>query len=371
MPVRSFTARPRRRTKSLELGLAVLADEEVPAAAETVAAAARAAADEASPVHVHTEPPAVRFAGADAAPRYAGRGAAGAAAGSAAVRGPGAARPPIPARVDLREPRRATRGSMFRKGGESTSVNQGGRRKVHTTYPDGAEMIEEFDLKTDELLVRRRRGRTTLGKDTPWEYLVGEAPRTFAPDTGTLIESGANPSFTRSQDAPGSFVWRVRNLPYPKETYDVRCDHEAQQVVIRTSNKKYFKRFEVPELKLLACRETVLAAGAASALQRSAERRRLTPDNREVQYADNLTPERAETRHATTRSDDIDKGDTAQALHVPLILLKFDWVTDARRLTARGEFMFLFCKLSFAIAVYMNRRGQSPDRRTYQTAHIQ
>jgi hypothetical protein len=140
---------------------------------------------------------------------------------------------------------------MFRKGGESTSVKQGGRRKVHTTYPDGAEMIEEFDLKTDELLVRRRRGRTTLGKDTPWEYLVGEAPRTFAPDTGTLIESGANPSFTRSQDAPGSFVWRVRNLPYPKETYDVRCDHEAQQVVIRTSNKKYFKRFEVPELKLL------------------------------------------------------------------------------------------------------------------------
>ena len=104
---------------------------------------------------------------------------------------------------------------MFRKGGESTSVNQGGRRKVHTTYPDGAEMIEEFDLKTDELLVRRRRGRTTLGKDTPWEYIVGEAPRTIAPHTGTLIESGANPSFTRSQDAPGSFVWRVRNLPYP------------------------------------------------------------------------------------------------------------------------------------------------------------
>ena len=120
MPVRSFTARPRRRTKRRELGLAVLADEEVPAAAETVAAAARAAADEASPVHVHTEPPAVRFAGADAAPRYAGRGAAGAAAGSAAVRGPGAARPRATA-VRRRQRRRGRR-----RGAGSRAAAAGG-----------------------------------------------------------------------------------------------------------------------------------------------------------------------------------------------------------------------------------------------------
>ena len=45
---------------------------------------------------------------------------------------------------------------MFRKGGHSTSVNTGTRRKVHTTFDDGGEMVEEFDLRTDELLVRMR-----------------------------------------------------------------------------------------------------------------------------------------------------------------------------------------------------------------------
>ena len=54
---------------------------------------------------------------------------------------------------------------MFRKGGKSTSMNTGGRRRVATEFEDGGEMIEEYDLKTDELLLRKRRGRTVLGKD--------------------------------------------------------------------------------------------------------------------------------------------------------------------------------------------------------------
>lgn len=140
---------------------------------------------------------------------------------------------------------------MFRKGGSSTSINQGGRRKVHTTFEDGSELVEEFDLKTDELLVRKRRTKTALGGDNPWEYLVGEAPRMFNSDTGTLIESGANPAWTRSQDTPRAFVWRVRNLPYPKDTYAVTVDPADQKIVIRTSNKKFYKRFEVPELVVL------------------------------------------------------------------------------------------------------------------------
>jgi len=35
--------------------------------------------------------------------------------------------------------------------------------------------------------------------------------------------------------------WRVRNLPYPKEVYEISVDQEKNQVVIRTTNKKYFK----------------------------------------------------------------------------------------------------------------------------------
>lgn len=122
---------------------------------------------------------------------------------------------------------------------------------MHTTFEDGSELVEEFDLKTDELLVRKRRTKTALGGDNPWEYLVGEAPRMFNSDTGTLIESGANPAWTRSQDTPRAFVWRVRNLPYPKDTYAVTVDPADQKIVIRTSNKKFYKRFEVPELVVL------------------------------------------------------------------------------------------------------------------------
>ena len=111
--------------------------------------------------------------------------------------------------------------------------------------------VEEYDVKTDELVVRKKRSKTVLGKESEWEYLVGEPPRLFNSDTGTLIESTANPVFQRSQDTPAAFVWRVRNLPYPKDTYSVTIDDNDQKVVIRTSNKKFYKRFEVPELKVL------------------------------------------------------------------------------------------------------------------------
>ena len=44
------------------------------------------------------------------------------------------------------------------------------------------------------------------------------------------------PIFVRKDTVP-LFQWRVRNLPYPLETYSVNCD-EDQNIIIRTSNKK-------------------------------------------------------------------------------------------------------------------------------------
>lgn len=42
--------------------------------------------------------------------------------------------------------------TMFRQGGKSTSVVADGRRKVHTTFEDEGELVEEYDMRTDELL---------------------------------------------------------------------------------------------------------------------------------------------------------------------------------------------------------------------------
>ena len=46
----------------------------------------------------------------------------------------------------------------FPEGTTLATVSSGGRRKCHFTLPgDSGELIEEYDLQTDELLVRKRR----------------------------------------------------------------------------------------------------------------------------------------------------------------------------------------------------------------------
>jgi hypothetical protein len=51
------------------------------------------------------------------------------------------------------------------------------------------------------------------------------------------------------KDSADRFEWRIRNLKWPKETYSIEIDHTKQEVVLRTTNKKYYKRFDIPDLK--------------------------------------------------------------------------------------------------------------------------
>jgi len=52
-------------------------------------------------------------------------------------------------------------------GGHKTAIVSGDRKKYHTTWTEGpnkgAEMVEEYDLKTDDLVVRKLRRPTELG----------------------------------------------------------------------------------------------------------------------------------------------------------------------------------------------------------------
>lgn len=45
------------------------------------------------------------------------------------------------------------------------------------------------------------------------------------------------PVFTR-KDTKTNFQWRVRNLPYPKDVFDVSVEPFERCIIIRTSNKK-------------------------------------------------------------------------------------------------------------------------------------
>lgn len=134
------------------------------------------------------------------------------------------------------------------RAAEKTALLQDGRRKVHYLFPDGKEMAEEYDEKTSELLVRKWRVRSALGALGQWQIEVGE-PAAGAGGLGPELikESNANPIFMR-KDTKMSFQWRIRNLPYPKDVYSVSVDQKERCVVVRTTNKKYYKKFPIPDL---------------------------------------------------------------------------------------------------------------------------
>uniref|UniRef100_A0A8C5R4H5 Protein DPCD n=1 Tax=Leptobrachium leishanense TaxID=445787 RepID=A0A8C5R4H5_9ANUR len=134
------------------------------------------------------------------------------------------------------------------RAAKKTSLLQDGKRKVHYLFPEGKEMAEEYDSKTHELLVRKWRQKTTLGAYGQWEIEVGEAAQPVVSlQMDFLTESNSNPVFIR-KDTKTSFQWRIRNLPYPKEVYSLSVDQTKRCCIVRTSNKKYYKTFSVPDL---------------------------------------------------------------------------------------------------------------------------
>jgi hypothetical protein len=140
--------------------------------------------------------------------------------------------------------------ALYPEGTKVTNVTSGGRRKMHYTLPDESEVVEEYDVQTDELVVRKKRSKTVLGAEGEWIYEVGEAPTRVTIENDLLRPNSSNPLLVR-KDRPHAFEWRIRNLPYPKPTYAVTVDAQDNQIVVRTSNKKYFKRIDIPEMDRL------------------------------------------------------------------------------------------------------------------------
>lgn len=81
---------------------------------------------------------------------------------------------------------------MFRNGGSSMATDVGQRRRIHTTFEaDKSELIEEYDLKTRELVLRKLRRSKPFGGVCSWDILQGEeAARQNEP--GSLAESSTN-----------------------------------------------------------------------------------------------------------------------------------------------------------------------------------
>ncbi|KAL3996021.1 R-spondin 2 [Sarotherodon galilaeus] len=135
------------------------------------------------------------------------------------------------------------------KSSKKTALIHDGKRKIHYLFTDGKEMAEEYDLKTDELIVRKWRHKSTLGVQGSWLLEVGEslAGPVASLESDMIKENSSNPVFMR-KDTKTSFQWRIRNLSYPKDVFSVSLDHSERCIIIKTSNKKYYKKFNIPDL---------------------------------------------------------------------------------------------------------------------------
>jgi hypothetical protein len=126
------------------------------------------------------------------------------------------------------------------------------------------ELHEEYDVITDELLLRKYRRKNTIGTFSPWEIEIGlgsasnaggsasggngAAGGSLNPDRDLLKESSSMPVVLR-QDTKEAIQFRIRNLNYDADVFSVSIDAaDTTTLVVRTSNKKYFKKLQIPEL---------------------------------------------------------------------------------------------------------------------------
>ncbi|KAJ3414593.1 hypothetical protein HDV05_006332 [Chytridiales sp. JEL 0842] len=128
-----------------------------------------------------------------------------------------------------------------------SAIVQDGVKKVHSTYPDGTECVEHFDLKSDDILLRRWRRKTVLGAYTDWEYEIGEPPAKSS--TNPFIKESDTAPKVHRRDSKDAYIWRIRNLPYPKSTYLLSIDESKRFIVVRTTNKKYYTKISIPDFE--------------------------------------------------------------------------------------------------------------------------
>lgn len=138
------------------------------------------------------------------------------------------------------------------KSSTKTSTIVNGRKRISTKYSDDSELIEEYDVVTDELLLRKSRRKPLLGGEGPWTIEVGTEAKVANVDRDLIVESNTAPQLTR-QDTNEEYVFRIRNLPYDKDVFSVQveakgADASIGAIVVRTSNKKYFKVIDITDL---------------------------------------------------------------------------------------------------------------------------
>ena len=139
---------------------------------------------------------------------------------------------------------------ILSNGGSRTYLISGDFIKFHTVFKDGTEIVEEYSLYSEEIESRRVKKVSMTGKEN-WTTEIGEEiRRNNNEDFLIKVNNDNNPIFIR-KDTKENFEYRIRNLKGDADNFLVDIDKDKDEIVIRTKNKKYYKRFNIPDLKRL------------------------------------------------------------------------------------------------------------------------
>ena len=171
--------------------------------------------------------------------------------------------------------------------GKSNILRLDRKFRVQTKYVDGTEKVEEWSSdmndtsivtnrreKCQELKLISRKWKTPTGLnnnpfatcDNSWEYEIGEVTKHNTTDNNNTYTSASaqagsrqNQLMTLNSKCPtwhmdatkDLLLFKVRNCPWPLENYEAVIDDNTQEIILRTKNKKFFKRFKIPALSRL------------------------------------------------------------------------------------------------------------------------
>eukprot|EP00520_Triparma_pacifica_P013793 CAMPEP_0118644834 /NCGR_PEP_ID=MMETSP0785-20121206/7163_1 /TAXON_ID=91992 /ORGANISM="Bolidomonas pacifica, Strain CCMP 1866" /LENGTH=198 /DNA_ID=CAMNT_0006536645 /DNA_START=125 /DNA_END=717 /DNA_ORIENTATION=- len=137
--------------------------------------------------------------------------------------------------------------------GVTTAIKVSGRLRVQTTYDgSGVEMVEEWGSDVN-LLSRRWRERGMMGKEGEWEWEIGtpavknDGNGNGGGSGGVIKASDVNPVWI-GKDSTAQFVYCLTKCPWKVENYTVTYDEDKDEFVLRTKNRKFYKRWRVPGL---------------------------------------------------------------------------------------------------------------------------
>lgn len=127
-------------------------------------------------------------------------------------------------------------------------------KKVHFDFGDGQEMIEEYNIDTKVVTRRAWRNKTHLDRGDHWHIEIGDPDPMYTLHDGKLIKECPSQPIVSTRLTKTSLEWRIRNLEYPSNVYSVNINTEKGDIVVSTSNRKYYKRLGIPDLDRLNIR---------------------------------------------------------------------------------------------------------------------